>query len=597
MKSNVIERFFSCSIQQSAFVGVIYCALAGFVLLVAPFVVHAEEGQGPLINFSIVATKDGATTPLSGIYFETFTLTNHPITPSDLGKVDSKGNIVNFRFRKTGADGITTFETLSPEGAQYGTTPIDIDGDGQMDTFRIVGSPKAYTANPDKELTVNINGVEITEDPKYCMASGNYKFTRLKNDTRNVRGGDCELESGMNFLCGTSPFYARPVMRKDMQGTFVFKAVSHSNGEQKPLAECTGPYTQDFGESNNYGACVTDDPLGRGFKVVRWGHGNSIANLTFFVEFVSEVPTPSKSVERMDANIKETEWQNFYCTESRSCADEAAGCTAKASEGKKRVKVGGILAVLDRLQNALPTGEPIYLVECVAANGTDLSSRNSYSCTTGDPAIDSRLGIEAGNFPVAVFGKNGVPLADRNLRASTNAGLDEVEWESLSIPDTTSMFMLGFRPGLTTSAPDGSIGGQQFATLTSATGCTVLKDPYGIVFDSVTGVPLANAEVLLTMKSPAGTQVPVTARDVYGERTNRTFTNPVTTGADGAFAFMVPDGNYKLFVRKPGYQFPATIPLDPQISSKYGPLYDGTWIVQKGEPVRRNIPLMSVPSK
>jgi hypothetical protein len=574
-------------------------AAAGMAL---PSPVLAEEGQGPRINFSVAATKDGASVPLPDIYVESFTLTNQPIVLDESGEgAESKGNIVGFRYRKTGSDGKGMFETLAPEGGAVGTTPIDIDGDGKTDTFQINGSPQAYTAADNKSLTVNINGVPITEDPLYCMREGDYRFTRLKNDTRNVREGDCELQSGINFLCGTSPFYARPVMRKDMQGTWVFKGVSHNNGQQKELAPCTGPYTQDFGESNNYGACVMDDPLGRGFKVVRWGHGNSIANLTFFVEFQSTTPSPTKVTQKKEAELDEAEWGNFFCTESSECAAAGAAtasgsattasCTGSPVAGRKRSRVSGIISSLDRLRNSVPSSEGIYLVECVAGADKDPLKRSSYACSSGNAGVDAQLGLNGGGFAAVAYGADGKPLTNLNLRAEANRGLDSIEWDSPRIANTNSTFMLAFKPGVTAQADAGSVGGQQFATLTSATGCSILMDPYGTVFDAGTGAPVTGAEVLLTRRTPEGTQVPVTAEDVYGKGTARSFANPVTTDAQGRYSFMVPDGSYKLFVHKDGYRFVDTAERTLKASSVYGPVYDGEWIVQKGEPVRRDVPL------
>lgn len=74
-------------------------------------------------------------------------------------------------------------------------------------------------------------------------------------------------------------------------------------------------------------------------------------------------------------------------------------------------------------------------------------------------------------------------------------------------------------------------------------------DPFGIVFDSVTNNPIANASV--TIYNADGTLcvngVDIAAGDF----------NPQTTAADGAYNFLCANGNYYITVNAAGYNYPS----------------------------------------
>jgi len=111
---------------------------------------------------------------------------------------------------------------------------------------------------------------------------------------------------------------------------------------------------------------------------------------------------------------------------------------------------------------------------------------------------------------------------------------------------------------------------------------TVYWDPYGRVFDSVSLEPIIDAAVYLLDKDK--NRVP----------NQPGVLNPNITKADGAFSFLVPNGNYFLDPKADQYSYPLT---DAEIStlmatqSIYTELYNGAVIIQQGAVEHRDIPL------
>lgn len=566
------------------------------LLMTSALPVIADEGQAPQINFKVVTKSQSTQVPLPNIWIETFSLTNQPLILDESSEAVHKGNMAWFRYRSTGSNGMTMFDTLAPDSND--TTPIDIDGDGQTDVFELPRYPEAKTVARNKNITVDINGKPITKDPKYCMREGDFRFTKLLTSQSEIGTADCELTAGINFLCYSSPFYARAVPRVDMQGEFKIVGVARNNGEIKPLERCNGEYTQDFGESNNFGACIIADPFGRDFDVVRWGHGNSVANLTFYVEFDQVEPTPTvKQVQTKETDLSGEEWSNFACVSSALCnrGDTKCSTNTAPTATTKRVKVSNIARLRETL--GIEDNKPAYIVECMVANSGDKASRASYSCTTGTKEGDEYLGLDLkwsedgatnnANYTSRMFDETGKPVIDRRITDKNKR--DEFEWESTTPPNTTSVFMMGYQTSDQQRPPVDSNRGQQQATLSFDAACTLLQDPYGTVFDSVTLEPLA--EVTVTLIN-ASTNRPVTQSDVSAHPTIGNITNPQRTKPDGFFSFWVPDGTYRLNISKAGYAFPSNLlTLNPDAGRFYSELYTGEDIVQKGQMEHRDVPL------
>jgi uncharacterized repeat protein (TIGR01451 family) len=95
---------------------------------------------------------------------------------------------------------------------------------------------------------------------------------------------------------------------------------------------------------------------------------------------------------------------------------------------------------------------------------------------------------------------------------------------------------------------------------------TILIDPFGIVFDSVTGEPIENATVTLIDDSTG------LAADLSAAATGHTADqdNPVVTDASGAFQFQfIPAGDYRLRVdidTSLGYTFPSGMSANELVS-------------------------------
>jgi len=128
-------------------------------------------------------------------------------------------------------------------------------------------------------------------------------------------------------------------------------------------------------------------------------------------------------------------------------------------------------------------------------------------------------------------------------------------------------------------------------TDTSAT--AVMVDPYALIFDSSTGLPIAGATVTLIN---AATGLPAT---VYGDDGVSIVSSSVVTDATGRFRFpFVVPGSYLLQVTPPaGYAHPSTVPTPVIQSLPGGPfaIVEGsrgeTFVVNPGPALRIDIPL------
>jgi hypothetical protein len=81
-------------------------------------------------------------------------------------------------------------------------------------------------------------------------------------------------------------------------------------------------------------------------------------------------------------------------------------------------------------------------------------------------------------------------------------------------------------------------------------------DPFGVVFDSRTDVPIANAQVTIYRavdNQPAVVGVDLDPSDV----------NPVTTDTTGFYSFLTANANYYIRVEADGYDYPSTLSVFP----------------------------------
>ena len=83
----------------------------------------------------------------------------------------------------------------------------------------------------------------------------------------------------------------------------------------------------------------------------------------------------------------------------------------------------------------------------------------------------------------------------------------------------------------------------------TAVPANILIDPAGVVYDIGTGAKLGNTSVVCMLQNPEdSSSYNVWPAADFGQ------TNPLITGADGAFSFLTPVGTYRLDVSRSGYQ-------------------------------------------
>lgn len=181
------------------------------------------------------------------------------------------------------------------------------------------------------------------------------------------------------------------------------------------------------------------------------------------------------------------------------------------------------------------SGSPVY-VQAVAP-GCNL---NSTAVETNTITIASQLTGDTETFTAIESGPNtglfrvipNVPTRDANTNPIV-AGNGIMETKA---NDVLSATIAGCGPGSATA--------------------TILIDPNGVVFDSVSNLPLAGATVQL-FDVTAGT--PATVQNPDGSPAPST----VVTGADGTYQFpLVAPSTYRLIITPPGgYTFPSAVPV------------------------------------
>ncbi|MDO8282970.1 MAG: hypothetical protein Q7U10_10190 [Thermodesulfovibrionia bacterium] len=85
-------------------------------------------------------------------------------------------------------------------------------------------------------------------------------------------------------------------------------------------------------------------------------------------------------------------------------------------------------------------------------------------------------------------------------------------------------------------------------------------DPFGIVFDSNTGLPVEGA--IVSMKIAVGSNCTDTFAEVKYDDGSPDYPNPVVTGPDGKYRFpLIDPGKYCILITPPaGYAFPSSVP-------------------------------------
>jgi len=91
-----------------------------------------------------------------------------------------------------------------------------------------------------------------------------------------------------------------------------------------------------------------------------------------------------------------------------------------------------------------------------------------------------------------------------------------------------------------------------------------LADPFGVVFDSISNVPIPNASVLIINNTTGLPAVPGVDLDISD-------VNPVVTGTNGFYSFLTVNDDYRIVVTADSYDFPSQLnSFDPGRSIAVG---------------------------
>jgi uncharacterized repeat protein (TIGR01451 family) len=231
-------------------------------------------------------------------------------------------------------------------------------------------------------------------------------------------------------------------------------------------------------------------------------------------------------------------------------------------------------------------------------------------------ALSANIG-ETLNIQAAAAACNSDPLVAEKKTVTVTSTLtgDTETFEALETGQNTGIFQVTGVPTSNAGSPPSVRGNGTLEVLpndqltATITGCgsasaaaiaTILIDPFGVIFDSRTGVPVNGA--IVTIVDASGSPAAVKGEDGVSK-----FPNPITSGTvvtddsgksynfpPGGFWFpRVPGGTYRLQVLPPnGYSFPSKVLLNSlppghtiNQSGSYGGSFPVTTIVRLDLPV------------
>lgn len=330
-----------------------------------------------------------------------------------------------------------------------------------------------------------------------------------------------------------------------------------------------------------------------GFDMKDYGANQSYTLNIVFKCKKSSIEDVSREVKRSEVSVKDK--FGFNCSTTYFCGAAGQPTPTGAQGGnytscpqvsstaqggsKKTVMLSGAQSFLDKIYTQQRSDKiEAYIVECINSGG-------SYKCTTGDSSKDT-----------TVFGSNNVPTGYKlelfkvkDGKKATNPFVfetvdEEVVAVSTSASPIASFFMYVFDSSAIQNPSASCNGSQCQATLSNTAGCQLVQDPYGRVFDGYTLEPLKQTEVTLSSKQTDGS-----FKSYSGS-----VRNPQTTGDDGEFSFYVPDGIYRLDAKKDGYRFNPQASLNRQVYDLYSNVYQGQDLIQSGEAIQTDIPLIPI---
>lgn len=308
----------------------------------------------------------------------------------------------------------------------------------------------------------------------------------------------------------------------------------------------------------------------------------------------TEAPAKQQQTSSIGIDDASDGWNNFACVNAQACNNETNCPQYPEDSTKRRIRITDLQQLnLDAISNT----NPLYIVECLTSN-TDpnadgATERSRFRCSSGNSSVDSSLGITSGNSSspapagIRIFGSDGRTVLQNGLTLDQLRANNYTLYMESNVANTVGSVITVAYKGLSpVELGSGSQGGLQQATLDFSGAC-FFHDPYGRVFDAHTLEPLRNASVTLNRKNENGSVSKVDQASV-----GIGFVNPQITQEDGLFAFLVPDGTYRLAFENTGY-----IGISPLTGVKaahtflYENIYDGGDIVQEGSIVQTDVPL------
>ena len=324
--------------------------------------------------------------------------------------------------------------------------------------------------------------------------------------------------------------------------------------------------------------------------------------ILFFLLFFSSVLLfPSHTLAENKYAKKTQAWKCLKVPKDASgkpidCSNNSAGCSGTGVTGH-RVKL---------TQSGLSDKADVYMVGCIATDeGNEI-------CTTGNQEADNDvygdwkdgvLRTRSTNLKslVANFGykfeglfRNGIteinpssPL--RPVSTGLTSPKDWYEWQDYT-PRSQKRKWLTFQwidppppPPPIGGGPGQKQGTFEFEFKTVIGDCaSIAWDPYGRLFDASTLEPISDTQITLQLKK-GDTFVAMTPADLLGGN----LINPQRVYEDGAFSFIVPDGDYKLLPLLPYVTDLAKIDLN--YKKAYSDIYAGEVIQQRGAIQHRDI--------
>lgn len=286
------------------------------------------------------------------------------------------------------------------------------------------------------------------------------------------------------------------------------------------------------------------------------------------------------------------------------CQNPNAKCSGKGVAGH-RMKL---------TQTGLTQKTNVYILGCIGTDGGEMI------CTTGNQKADDDIygdWVDKNNtltlqrpsenlakltgpkigFKFNGLYKNGETLMDppspflpegRNL---TKSG-EWYEWEDYTPKELPRKWLTYQWIAPVSTAPVGKGGGNQqgtfdFMVKTTLRDCaSIAWDPYGRLFDASTLEPVGNTQITLQINK-GGVFSAMTPADLLGGN----LINPQQVYEDGAFSFIVPDGDYKLLPTLPYVTDLAKI--DPNYKKAYSEIYAGEVIQQRGAIQHRDIAIQT----